>query len=328
MPAVKLRRLRKTKIVRDWISQTKFNARDFIMPYFICEGKNKKEPIESMPGVWRLSLDRALEDLKKTKGIKAILLFGVPARRDVVGSFAYKKNGIIQKAVRAIKQRYKDLIVITDVCLCGYTSHGHCGLLSEPKANKRQEVIIDNDDTLKILTKIALSHADAGADFVAPSAMMDGQVRAIREAFDNKGFKEVGIMAYSAKYASHFYRPFREALDSVPQFGDRKSYQMDFRNSDEALREIKQDIDEGADIVMVKPALAYLDIIYRAKQKFNIPIAAYNVSGEYSMIKKASEGNKAEEKELCQEVLTSIKRAGADLIITYWAKDLIKWLKQ
>ena len=282
------------------------------------EGKGIKEPIKSMPGVYHFSIDKLLRDIPKGTGIESILLFGIPKTKDEVGSSAYREDGIVQKAVRAVKERFKDLIVITDVCLCGYTSHGHCGIVK----GKR----IDNDASLKILAKIALSHAEAGVDFVAPSAMMDGQVRAIRQALDKKGFKDVGILGYSAKYASNFYGPFREALSSTPQFGDRKSYQMDFRNANEALREIKQDIEEGADIVMVKPALAYLDIIYRAKQKFNIPIAAYNVSGEYSAIKKLSEGDKTKEKELALEVLTSIKRAGADFIISYFGKEVGKWL--
>lgn len=340
MPTVRLRRLRKNKAIRDWLSQTRLSSKDIILPYFVVEGKNTKEPIKSMPGVYHLSVDNLLKDLSDNRRVKSVLLFGVTDKKDNLASQAYKKDGPIQKAIKALKKEFKDLIIITDICLCGYTAHGHCGIIrpqstvNSPQKKKKNRGLrttgyglIDNDATLKVLVKIALSHADAGVDFVAPSAMMDGQVRAIREALEGKGFKEVGIMAYSAKYASHFYGPFREALDSVPQFGDRKSYQMDFRNSDEALREIKQDIDEGADIVMVKPALAYLDIIYRVKQKFNIPIAAYSVSGEYSMIKKASEGNKEKEKELCLEVLTAMKRAGADLIITYWAKDIIKWLK-
>ncbi|MBN1913759.1 MAG: porphobilinogen synthase, partial [Candidatus Omnitrophica bacterium] len=288
------------------------------LPYFVVGGRKVKKEIKAMPGVYHLSIDNVLKDIKEAHGIKAILLFGIPETKDATGSGSYKKNGVVQKAIKAIKRKYKDLIIMTDVCLCGYTSDGHCGIVK----GKR----IDNDETLKVLAKIAVSHADAGADFIAPSAMMDGQVKAIRLALDKKGFKDVGILAYSAKYASNFYGPFREALDSVPQFGDRKGYQMDFRNAEEALREMKQDIDEGADIVMVKPALAYLDIIHRAKEKFNIPIAAYNVSGEYSMIKNASVGDKAKERDLALEVLTSIKRAGADFIISYFGKEVGKWL--
>jgi len=318
MQAVRLRRLRERAFIRNWISETQLHPKQIILPYFVVEGRNVKREIKSMPGVYHLSIDNVLKDLKEAYGIKAILLFGVTNTKDAKGSQAYKKNGIVQKAIKAIKKKYKDLIIMTDVCLCGYASHGHCGIV---RGNR-----IDNDETLKILVKIALSHAEAGANFVAPSAMMDGQVKAIRKALDKKGFEDVGILAYSAKYASNFYGPFREALDSVPQFGDRKSYQMDFRNAEEALREIKQDIDEGADIVMVKPALAYLDIIHRAKEKFNIPIAAYNVSGEYSMIKKASDGDNARERDLALEVLTSIKRAGADFIISYFGKEVGKWL--
>jgi len=321
MSTVRLRRLRKNNTIRDWVSETQLHPKDIILPYFIVEGKGVKEPIKSMPGVYHLSIDNLIKNIDEIRkmGIQAILLFGIPKFKDNLGSQAYKKDGIVQRAIKAIKKEFKDLIVITDVCLCGYTSHGHCGIVKGGR--------IDNDETLKVLSKVALSHAEAGADFVAPSAMMDGQVRAIRESLDNGGFKDVGILAYSAKYASNFYGPFREALDSAPQFGDRKSYQMDYRNSDEALREIKQDIDEGADIVMVKPALSYLDIIHRAKKSFNVPLAAYNVSGEYSMIKKASGGDKIKERDLALEVLTSIKRAGADLIITYHAKEVAKWLR-
>ncbi len=318
MQAIRLRRLREKAFIRDWISETALHPKHIILPYFVVEGRNIRREIKAMPGVYHLSIDNVLKDLKEAHGIKAILLFGLADSKDAIGSGGYKNNGIVQKAIKAVKEKFTDLVIITDVCLCGYTSHGHCGIVK----GKR----VDNDETLNVLAKIALSHAEAGADFVAPSAMMDGQVKAIRQALDKKGFKDVGILAYSAKYASNFYGPFREALDSVPQFGDRKSYQMDSRNAEEALREIKQDIDEGADIVMIKPALAYLDIIYRAKEKFSIPIAAYNVSGEYSMIKKASDGDKTRERDLALEVLTSIKRAGADFIISYFGKEVGKWL--
>jgi porphobilinogen synthase len=321
MQVIKLRRLRKNNAVRDWINETQLHPKNLILPYFVVEGKNIKKSIKSMPNIYHLSIDNLLKDIAQAqrKGIRSILLFGIPKFKDNFGSQAYKKNGVVQKAIRAIKKEFKDLIVITDVCLCSYTSHGHCGIIKKSK-------IIDNDVTLKILAKIALSHSEAGADFVAPSAMMDGQVMMIREALEKEGFGNVGILAYSAKYASYFYGPFREALNSAPQFGDRKTYQMDFRNSDEALREIQQDISEGADMVMVKPALAYLDIIYRARQRFNVPIAAYNVSGEYAMIKRYCQGTEAE-RNLVLEVLTAIKRAGSDLIITYWAKDVAKWLR-
>lgn len=320
MPVVRLSRLRKNSVTRDWISETLLRPKDLILPYFVVEGKGIARPVKSLLGISHLSVDKLLKDIAdaRKKGIKAILLFGIPEKKDKSGSEAYKKNGIVQKTTKAIKKEFKDIIVITDVCLCGYTTHGHCGILNGKG--------VDNDSTLKILSKIALSYATSGADLVAPSAMMDGQVRAIRETLDKNGFKNTGILSYSAKYASNFYRPFREALDSRPQFGNRKTYQMDFRNKLQALREIGQDIKEGADIVMIKPALSYLDIIYQAKEKFNTPIAAYNVSGEYAMVKAYSQ-RQGVEKELALEILTSIKRAGADFIITYWAKEVAKWLK-
>jgi porphobilinogen synthase len=320
MRPVGLRRLREKEPVREWTAENRLHPENFILPYFVVEGKNIKKEIKSMPGVYHLSIDNLIKDISGAGRIKSVLLFGLPNIKDDAAGEAYRKNGIVQKAVAAVKKEFKDLIVITDVCLCGYTSSGHCGIVKGDK--------IDNDATLGILTAIALSHAGAGADFTAPSAMMDGQVGAIREGLDKKGFKDTGILAYSAKYASNFYGPFRDALHSAPAFGGRKSYQMDYRNSDEALREIGQDIDEGADIVMVKPALSYLDIIYRAKQKFNIPVAAYNVSGEYAMIKKFAGGDRIKEKDLALEVLTSIKRAGADLIISYFGKEIVKWLSQ
>lgn len=339
MQIVRLSRLRKNNFIRGLVSETQLLPEDLIMPYFVSEGRNVREPIEPMPGIFRLSIDNLLKDISEIRnlGIKAILLFGVCHKKNESGSESYSKKAVVQRALSAIKKNIKDIVVITDVCLCGYTSQGHCGILEKVKVKskkaKAQNYVINNDATLKILAKIALSHAQAGADFVAPSAMMDGQVEAIRKALDKNSFKDVGILGYSAKYASNFYGPFRESLGSSPQFGDRKSYQMDFRNSDEALREIKQDIKEGADIVMVKPALAYLDVIYRAKQDFNIPVAAYNVSGEYAMVKaycQRTENRKqrtAIEKNLVLEVLTSIKRAGADLIITYHAKEAARWLK-
>ncbi|MDP6686048.1 MAG: porphobilinogen synthase [Candidatus Omnitrophota bacterium] len=314
-----MRRLRDKKLIRDWVSETQLHPKNIILPYFVVKGKGIKEPIKSMPGVYHFSIDELLKDIQDARGIKSVLLFGVSEKKDGTGREGYKKNGIVQQAVKELKKKFKDLVVITDVCLCAYTSHGHCGIVKESS--------IDNDESLKVLVKIALSHAASGADFVAPSAMMDGQVRAIRQALDKNGFKGVGILAYSAKYASNFYGPFREATECSPKFGDRKTYQMDLRNSDEALREIKQDIDEGADLVMVKPALAYLDIIYRAKKDFSVPIVAYNVSGEYSLIKKLASKDKVKERELALEVLTSIKRAGADLIISYFGKEVGKWLK-
>ncbi|MDP3732222.1 MAG: porphobilinogen synthase [Candidatus Omnitrophota bacterium] len=336
MAPIKLRRLRSNEQIRNLFGQTQVSAKNMVMPYFVIEGKNKREPVKSMPGIYRLSSDNLIRDIREIKdlGINAILLFGIAQKKGALGTESYSKTGIAQKAIKEIRKQIKDIIIITDVCLCGYTDHGHCGIVKKSniknQKSKTQTKIknfyIDNDETLKILAKIALSHAQAGVDFVAPSAMMDGQVSAIRDALDNNGFKNTGILAYSAKYASTFYGPFREALDSTPQFGGRKTYQMDYRNSDEALREVQQDIDEGADIVMVKPALSYLDIIYRVKQKFNVPVAAYNVSGEYSMVKSAAKEALANEKEIILEILTSIKRAGADLIITYHAKEAASWL--
>lgn len=348
MSTIRSRRLRRNSHVRDLVSETALNAKDLVMPYFVIEGYDRKEKIESMPGISRLSVDNLIKDIEEAKdlGIKAALLFGICRDKDEKGTESYSKSGIVQEAVRKIKKHIKDMVIITDVCLCGYTAHGHCGIVKKEKVKKqkakiqakRQNFYLDNDDTLKILAKIALSHAEAGADFVAPSAMMDGQVKSIREALDREGYQDAGILAYSAKYASSFYAPFREALGSHPQFGDRKSYQMDYRNSDEALREIALDIEEGADMVMVKPALAYLDIIYRAKERFNIPIAAYNVSGEYALVSCQPSPPEADplmaevvshqlRRDLILEILTSIKRAGADLIITYHAKEAAKWLK-
>lgn len=313
-------RLRRNQIIRNLVSETRLVASDLIQPYFVIEGKNKKEVIKSMPGVYRLSIDNLLKDIKETKvlGIKAILLFGIPRKKDKKGTEAYAECGIIQKTVRAIRKEIKDIIIITDVCLCGYTPHGHCRILK-----KNAKVLdVDVDGTLDTLAKIAVSHAQAGADFVAPSAMMLHQVKAIRKALDKNDFAKTKIFAYSAKYASNFYAPFREALNSAPRFGDRKSYQLDFGDPSEALKRIGQDIDEGADIVMVKPALAYLDIIYKAKHKFNVPIAAYNVSGEYSLVEIGVRKGIVDRRQLILEILTSIKRAGADLIITYWAKEV------
>ena len=335
--------MRRNSQIRELISEAHLSVSHLIMPYFIIEGEGRREPIESMPGIYRFSVDEAVKDMKEAKklGIKAVLLFGIPGKKDEAGTESYRKDGIVQRAVQAIKKNTEDMILITDVCLCGYTSHGHCGVVKGSRVKAQgtrhkaqdvrvqdqiQEFYVDNDETLKILARIALSHAEAGADFVAPSSMMDGQVKVIREALHMNGFHDVGILAYSAKYASNFYGPFRDALDSSPHFGDRKGYQMDFRNSDEALREIEQDISEGADIVMVKPALAYLDIIYRARQKFTVPIAAYNVSGEYSLVQGGVKGGIVNEKEMVLEVLTAMRRAGADLIITYHAKDVAGWL--
>ncbi len=321
MPVHRSRRLRKSEVLRDLTGETVLTAKDFLQPYFVIEGKNKKTGIDSMPGVYRFSVDNLLKDIADIGDIPGIILFGVTDQTDERGSAAWERTGIVQSAVKAVKREFKDLVVMTDVCLCGYTSHGHCGVLSDTGRE------IDNDKTLALLARTALSHAVSGADMVAPSAMMDHQVGSIREVLDKEGFLDTGILAYSAKYASNFYGPFRSAARSTPAFGDRKTYQMDVRNSSEAMKEINRDIAEGADIVMVKPALSYLDIIYRAKNEFNVPIAAYNVSGEYAMIKGMSGGSPETEKALAIEVLTSIKRAGADIIISYFAKEAAKWIK-
>jgi porphobilinogen synthase len=298
--------------------ETHLSKSDFIFPLFIVEGENIKREIGSMPNIFQMSVDIALRECEELLelGIPAVILFGIPNEKDERGSGAYAEDGIIQKAAREIKRRFPEMVVVTDVCLCEYTSHGHCGVV------ENGDVL--NDPTLELLAKEALSHAESGADIIAPSDMMDGRVGKIRQALDENGFSEVPIMAYSAKYASAFYGPFREAAESAPQFGDRKSYQMDIGNSDEAMREIALDIQEGADIVMVKPALSYLDIIRRTKDEFNIPLAAYNVSGEYSMIKAAGKKGWIDGERAMMECLFSIKRAGADVIITYFAKDATK----
>ncbi|OGX42857.1 MAG: delta-aminolevulinic acid dehydratase [Omnitrophica WOR_2 bacterium RIFCSPLOWO2_02_FULL_45_28] len=354
----RLRRLRKSPALRELAAQVRLNLSNLVMPYFVSPGKKLRQPIKSLPGIFRLSGDELLKDVEglKRSGINAIILFGIPRDKDDKATNAYDEKGIVQRAVASLKKNFPDLAVVSDVCLCGYTSHGHCGIIKAghkpagsglpsdrqshqpagsglPSDRQSHRLEVDNDETLKVLAKIALSHARAGADIVAPSSMMDGQVDAIRRGLDANGFEDTAIMGYSAKFASNFYGPFREAADSGMQFGDRKSYQMDFRNANEPLREIEADIQEGADIVMVKPALAYLDIIVRAKEKFNVPIAAYNVSGEYSMVKAycqkpETRSQKPEaEKELALEILTAIKRAGADIIISYWAKDAARWLK-
>lgn len=319
-PVSRLRRLRKTSALRDMFRETILTKNDLIFPLFIVEGNGVRNEINSMPNIFQLSVDEALRECEEllNLGIRAVLLFGIPKQKDEIGSEAYNENGVIQKALRAIKKRFPELLVITDVCLCEYTSHGHCGVI------ENGDVL--NDATLELLAKEALSHAQNGADIIAPSDMMDGRVAKIRQTLDENDFKDIPIMAYSAKFASAFYGPFREAAESAPQFGDRKSYQMDSANADEAMREIAADIAEGADIVMVKPALSYLDIIRRAKDEFNIPLAAYNVSGEYSMIKAAGEKGWIDADKAMMESLISIKRAGADLIITYFAKDAVRFM--
>lgn len=315
------RRLRANAAIRSMVSETSLEIKDLIYPLFVVEGNDVKSEISSMPDVYRFSLDRLEEEIQELEdlGIQYVILFGIPNEKDEVGSQAYHNHGIVQEAIRQIKASHPQMYVITDVCMCEYTSHGHCGILSESG-----EVM--NDVTLNYISDIALSHAEAGADMIAPSDMMDFRVAAIREKLDENGFHNIPIMAYSAKYASAYYGPFRDAADSTPAFGDRKAYQMDPRNSDEAMREIAADIEEGADIVMVKPALAYLDIIRRAKDTFDMPLAAYNVSGEYAMIKFAIKQGLVSEN-IIMETLLSIKRAGASIIITYFAKDAARILK-
>ncbi len=319
-PQLRLRRLRRTEPLRKMVRETRVNIDDLIYPLFVVPGQRVKEEIESMPGNFHLSVDQLSQEAEEILrlGIPAIILFGLPETKDELASAAYASNGIIQKAVREIKRAVPDLIVITDVCLCQYTSHGHCGVVDDDYVN--------NDKTLELIARTALSHAEASADIVAPSDMMDGRVAAIRAALDDSGFHNTVIMAYAAKYASAFYGPFRDAAESAPQFGDRRSYQMDPANVREALREVELDIAEGADIVMVKPALAYLDVIRRVRDAFNHPLAAYSVSGEFSMIKAAARNGWLDEKQTALEVITAIKRAGADMIVTYYAKEAARWL--
>ncbi len=321
-PDYRPRRLRKNQAFRALIRETHLSPSQLIYPLFIMPGKNKREEISSMPGVFRVTVDQLREEAKECLelGINGVILFGLPDKKDAMGSGAHKKDGIIQTAIKELKKCGPELLVITDVCLCEYTDHGHCGCL----INKE----VDNDATLEILAKTALSHAQAGADMVAPSDMMDGRVAEIRATLDENNFESIPIMSYSVKYASAFYGPFREAADCTPQFGDRKSYQMDPANSREALREAALDVDEGADILMVKPAVAYLDIITRLRDEFDLPIAAYHVSGEYAMIKAAAEKGWIDGDRVMAETLLSIKRAGADIIITYFAKDMARLLKE
>jgi porphobilinogen synthase len=321
-PEYRARRLRKNENFRRLIRETRLCVDDLIYPLFAVPGKNFKKPISSMPGQFQLSVDNIAKEAQKARdlGIPAVLLFGIPAKKDEMATGAFAKDGIVQQAVQRIKNEVPDILVITDVCLCEYTSHGHCGMLEKD--------CVQNDATLEVLAETAVSLTRAGADMVAPSAMMDGQVAAIREALDENSFEDTPIMAYAAKYASAFYGPFREAAESAPKSGDRKAYQMDSANSDEAIREIGMDVGEGADIIMVKPSLAYMDIIYRAKQEFDLPLAAYNVSGEYSMIKAAAQLGWLDEEKVMLESLTAIKRAGADIIITYFAPQVAKLLNK
>ncbi len=321
-PEYRARRLRKNENFRRLIRETKLSVDDLVYPLFAVPGNNFKKPISSMPGQFQLSVDNIAKEAQKARdlGIPAVLLFGIPAKKDAMATGAFAKDGIVQQAIKRIKNEVPDILVITDVCLCEYTSHGHCGMLEKDT--------VLNDETLEVLAETALSQARAGADMVAPSAMMDGQIAAIREALDENAFEDIPVMAYAAKYASSFYGPFREAAESAPQFGDRKAYQMDPANADEAIREMSLDVGEGADIIMVKPALAYLDIICRTKQEFDLPVAAYNVSGEYSMIKAAAQLGWLDEEKAMLESLTAIKRAGADIIITYFAPQAAKLLNE
>ena len=321
-PQYRPRRLRASETIRRMVRETTLSPDNFIYPMFVTHGKGVKKEISSMPGNYQQSIDNLVKDCEEVHGlgIPAVILFGIPEHKDELGTEAYSDEGIVQHAIKAIKNKLPDLMVITDVCMCEYTSHGHCGVI--------ENGCVKNDATLELLAKEALSHAKAGADMVAPSDMMDGRVGAIREALDDSGFEDTPIMAYSAKYASGFYGPFREAAESTPQFGDRRSYQMDPSNSREALREVELDIEEGADIVMVKPALSYLDIITRVKQEFDLPVAAYNVSGEFSMVKAAAKLGWIDGDRVMMEILTSIKRAGADMILTYHAKEAAKLLNK
>jgi porphobilinogen synthase len=321
-PQTRLRRLRSTRALRGLVRETRLSPADFVYPMFVAHGIDRREPIESMPGIDRLSIAHAVDEAGEAAalGIPAVLLFGLPAAKDEEGSGAWDEEGIVQLATRAIKEAYPNLIVITDLCLCEYTSHGHCGVV-------RSDGVIDNDATLELLARTAVSQARAGADMIAPSDMMDGRVGFIRTALDEEAFTETPILAYSAKFASAFYGPFREAADSTPAFGDRRAYQMDPANGDEAVREAKLDAEEGADILMVKPALPYLDLIRRIKDETTMPLAAYNVSGEYAMVKAGAAAGYLDERATVLEALTSIRRAGADIVITYHAKEAARWLQ-
>jgi porphobilinogen synthase len=321
-PLYRPRRLRESTLIRRIVRETRLGVENLILPMFAVHGRGVREPVGSMPGVFRLSVDELLKEAKDaaSMGIPAVLLFGVPQSKDPRGSEAYAEDGIVQQVARAVKETIPDLLVVTDVCLCQYTSHGHCGLVEDGR--------VKNDASVELLARVALSHVESGADLVAPSDMMDGRVGAIREALDDAGYTETPIMAYSAKYASAFYGPFREAAESAPQFGDRRSYQMDPGNAAEAMREVGLDVDEGADIVMVKPALPYLDVIARVRQEFGLPLAAYSVSGEYAMIKAAARLGWLDEERCMLEALTAIRRAGADLVITYFAREAARLLER
>ena len=318
------RRLRRSPALRNLVRETNLTAHDFVLPLFISEKIDKRRPITSMPGVFQLPPGEIVDEARQAQdaGLQAVLLFGIPQIKDEQASGAYAENGVVQKALRALKDNCPEVVAITDVCLCEYMSHGHCGVTRIDGDHFH----VLNDQSVNLLVKTALSHAQAGADMVAPSDMMDGRIGAIREALDANGFAETGIMSYAAKFASVFYGPFRDAAESPPQFGDRRSYQMDSANADEALREVGLDIDEGADIIMIKPALPYIDILWRVRERFRKPTAVYHVSGEYAMIKAAAEKGIVEERAAVLEIMTSLKRAGADIIVTYWARELAEWI--
>jgi porphobilinogen synthase len=320
-PVTRPRRLRRSEAIRSLARETRLSTQGFIYPMFVCPGQGVRNPIGSMPGVAQQSVDKFLEECREVEqlGIPGIILFGIPDKKDARGSEAYAANGIVQRAIEAVRRAKLNLLVMTDVCLCEYTDHGHCGIVENGE--------VKNDPTLELLAAESLSHARAGADIVAPSDMMDGRVGAIRKALDGAGFEDIAIMSYAAKYCSGFYGPFREAAESAPQFGDRRGYQMDPANAREAIREVELDLGEGADMVMVKPALAYLDIIHRVRETFDVPVGAYNVSGEFAMVKAAAANGWIDEKRIVLEILTGIQRAGASIVLTYHAKDVARWLK-
>jgi porphobilinogen synthase len=320
------RRLRRSAALRNLVRETQLSAHDFVLPLFVSQKIDKRKPIASMPGVSQFPLGEIVDETQRAQdaGLQAVLLFGIPEEKDELGSGAYAEGGVVQKAVCAIKSKSPELVVLTDLCLCEYMSHGHCGVTRIDGDHFH----VLNDETVDLLVKTALSHAKAGADMVAPSDMMDGRIGAIREALDAHGFNQTGIMSYAAKFASSFYGPFREAAESPPHFGDRRSYQMDFANAEEALREVALDVDEGADIIMVKPALPYMDILWRVHERFRKPAAVYHVSGEYAMVKAAVEKGFIDERPAVLEIMTSLKRAGADIIVTYWARELAQWTRE
>jgi porphobilinogen synthase len=334
-PIYRPRRLRQNPKLRALVRETELSAAHLVMPLFVRDGTRLRKPISSMPGQFQLSVDELVKEAERTAklGVPAVILFGIPDKKDEKASGAYATNGIVPKAVRALKKAVPELLVICDVCLCEYMSHGHCGIVRKLRKSggasvPAREYVIDNDATLNLLAKSALAYAEAGADMVAPSDMMDGRVAAIRAALDETGFADTPIMSYAAKFASAYYGPFREAAESPPQFGDRRTYQMDYANAEEALREVALDIEEGADIVMVKPALGYQDLIWRVKEKFRYPVACYNVSGEYAMVKAAAQNGWLDEKQVVLEMLTGFRRSGADIILTYWAQPAARWLAE